>query len=299
MADSVPNLKGRVAVVTGATSGLGWWVACGLAALRATTVVVGRAEARTIAAAAEIASRTGNPEVYPVPATDLALRTEVVRVADVLLQRYPRIHLLVNNAGAYYRRRAVTSEGIERTLALNVLTPFLLTSRLLPRLVESAPSRVVMIGSGAHHGHQVDFTDLQGDRHYWGWRTYGRSKLELLLLSREFAHRLHGVPVTVNTIHPGFVDSHFGRNNGGGVALAFTVLEGLFGRRPERAAAEVVRALTDPAMASTSGEYLSRGRVRPGSPPSRDRVAALRLYEACELLATTPSPPPPLPVQAA
>ncbi len=289
------NLRGRVAVVTGATSGLGREVAALLAARRATTVIVGRSETRAVAAAGAIARETGNPEVYPVAVEDLALRSEVLRLAARLLDRYPRIHVLVNNAGGYFHRREVTSEGLERTFALNVLAPFLLTSKLLPRLVESAPARVVMVSSEAHRGRQVDFGNLQGERHYRGFRAYGRSKLELILLAREFARRSAGAHVWVNAVHPGFVASHFGRNNPGAIGLGFALAERLFGRAVPSAAAEIVAVATDPEFASTSGEYVARGRVQPGSPSSRDMVAALRLYEACAELSQWPGGAAPAP----
>ncbi len=276
--------KGRVAVVTGATSGLGRWVAHGLAELGATTVVVGRSQPRAVAAAAEISGETGNPNVYPLPVTDLALRSEVNRLAAVLLEGYPRIHLLVNNAGAYHRSREVTAEGLERTFALNVLAPFLLTSRLLPRLIESAPARVVMVASTAHRGHDVDFSDLQSSRSYHGFQAYGQSKLELILLAREFARRLHDHPVTVNAVHPGFVATGFGQNNGGGARAVFRVAEFLFGRNVRRAARDLVFDATDPSLEHVTGAYLSKRQVRSGSRQSADMVAALRLFEACELL---------------
>jgi NAD(P)-dependent dehydrogenase (short-subunit alcohol dehydrogenase family) len=279
------TLKGKVAVVTGATSGIGRWVAQGLAEQQATTVVVGRSQTRTVAAAGEISSATGNPEVYPVPVTDLALRSEVARLAGLLQDRYPRIHILVQNAGAYFHRREVTPEGLERTFALNVLAPFLLTSRLLPRLTESAPARVVMVASEAHRGHDVDFVNLQMDHGYRGFRAYGRSKLELVLLAREFARRLHDQQVTVNAIHPGFVASRFGRNNGGAVGFGIGLAARLFGRRPRRAAQDIVYLATDPSLERVTGRYFSRRNERPGSPQSRDMVAALHVYEACSLLA--------------
>ncbi len=277
--------KGRVAVITGATGGIGRWVAQGLAALGATTVVVGRTEARAVATAGAISAETGNPDVYPLPVSDLALRVEVNRLASVLLERYPRIHLLVNNAGAYFHDREVTAEGLERTFALNVLAPFLLTSRLLPRLVESAPSRVVMIASTAHRGHDVDFGDLQLAHGYHGYRAYGRSKLELILLTREFARRLHDHPVTVNAVHPGFVASGFGQNNGGAMRFGFRLAELLFARNARRAARDVVSDATDPSLDRVTGAYFDKRTVVPGSHASQDMVAALRLYEACELLA--------------
>jgi NAD(P)-dependent dehydrogenase (short-subunit alcohol dehydrogenase family) len=285
MAGGPPNLKGKVAVVTGATSGIGRHVAEELARARATTVVVGRSQPRVVAVAGEIATSTGNPEVYPIAVSDLAVRSEVVRVVGVLEERYPRVHILVNNAGAYFRRRELTSEGLERTFALNVLAPFLLTARLMPKLVDSAPSRVIMVASAAHTGQHVPFDDLQSERSYGGYRAYGRAKLEVILLAREFAHRLHDRPVTVNAVHPGLVASGFGRNNGGLAGASFGLLLRVFGRNVRKAARDVAWAASDPSLDKVSGEYLAHREVRPGSAASRDMVAALRLYDACALLA--------------
>ena len=274
-------LKGRVAVVTGATSGIGYALAGALAAQGMTTVVVGRAESRAVRAAGELSGRTGNPEVFPVGVSDLALRPEVARLAAVLRDRYPRIHLLVHNAGGYFHRREVTSEGLERTFALNVLAPFLLTSLLASRLQESAPSRVVMVASEAHRHHDIDFGDLQGDHGYRGYRAYGRSKAELILLAREFARRFHDVPLTVNAVHPGFVASGFGRNNGGGTGLAIGLLARLFGRTVGAAADDLAYVATDPGLDGTTGAYFDRRTVRSPSSAASDPVVALRLFEAC------------------
>lgn len=277
----MPTFRGKVAVVTGATSGIGRWVAQGLAALGATTVVVGRSPARAAALAGEISAQTENREVYPVSVADLAIRAEVARLSSVLLEQYPRIDLLVNNAGAYFHRREVSPEGIERTFALNVLAPFLLTSLLTPRLVASAPSRVIMVSSAAHYRQNLDFENLQGERNFRGYRAYGRSKLGLTLLTREFARRLHDSEVMVNAVHPGFVASGFGRNNGGAVGFGFALVERLFARNVRSAAADVVFVGTDPSLDRVTGEYLSRRIVRPGSPQSRDMAAAARLYQTC------------------
>jgi len=278
------KIEGKVAVVTGATSGLGRWVAEDLAAHRATTVVVGRSEPRVTAVAQEIADQTGNPNVDPFAVTDLALRSEVARLSSALAAKYPRVDILVNNAGAYFHRREVTPEGLERTFALNVLAPFLLTSRLLPSLTRGAPSRVVMVASEAHRGHRVPFDDLQSEREFGGFRAYGRSKLELVLLTREFARRCRDTPVTVNAIHPGFVASGFGRNNGGAVGFGIGLLARLFGRDVRKAAKDIVFAAADPSLDRVTGEYLARRAVRPGSPESRDLGSAQKLFDACTQL---------------
>jgi NAD(P)-dependent dehydrogenase (short-subunit alcohol dehydrogenase family) len=282
-------LSGRVAVVTGATSGIGREVARGLAALGATTVVVGRGTERSAQVAAALATSTGNHSVESLGVTDLSLLSDTNRLADALLTRYPKIHLLVNNAGAYYRRRQVTSEGHERTWALNVLSPFLLSSRLASALSAGAPARVVNVGSAAHQGHVVDFGALETpDKYGQGYRAYGVSKLELLLLTRELARRFEGAGVTVNAVHPGFVRSGFGKNNGGGVAFVIGVLGLLFGKSVRRGAVTPLFVSSDPSVASVTGRYFSNRKVHPGSVASQDMSVARHLYEVCRELTGAP-----------
>ncbi len=284
IAETTP-LSGKVAVVTGSTSGIGRAVALALAARGATTVVVGRRNERAEAAANEISRATHNPNIFPIAVTDLALRSEAHRLVSVLRNEHPRIDVLVNNAGGYFHRREVTAEGLERTFALNVLAPFILTSGLADCLAAAAPARVVQVSSEAHRGHRVDFDDLQSSRGYRGFRTYGRSKLELTLLTREFARRLRGRGVSVNAVHPGFVASGFGRNNPGGVGIGFGILSKLFGRSVRRGADPVIFAASDASLASTTGAYLARHHVGRGSAASQDDRSARRLFDACAELA--------------
>ncbi len=275
----------RVGVVTGATSGIGREVARGLAARGWRTVVVGRGPGRAAAVAAEIARETGSSGVESIAVTDLALRAEVRTLAAALRERYPRIPLLVHNAGGVFARRQTTSEGLERTFALNVLTPFLLTDLLADALRAGAPARVVMVSSAAHQGAHVPWDDLQSAHGYSGFRVYGRSKLELILLTRELADRFRGSGVTVNAVHPGFVASGFAQNNRGGLAAAVRVFGFLGGRSPRSGAEPILRLATEPSLASVTGEYFARDRPRPGSEASRDRAASGRLLAAVAELA--------------
>lgn len=280
---------GRVAVVTGATSGLGRQIALDLATRGYHVALVGRGADRATAVAREIAAASGNPLVDPIPVTDLARPAEVRRLATELLGRYPSISVLVNNAGGIFRRREVTPDGLERTFALNVLAPYLLTSLLADRLRASAPARVVNIDSSAHYRQRLDFADLQGERHYGGYRAYGTSKLELLLLTREFARRLDGSGVTVNAVHPGLVATGFAQNNGGGVATMMRLVQRLFGRTVQKGAETPDFVASDPSVASVTGQYFADLRVHPGDPASRDPDAAARMFAACEEIAARPT----------
>lgn len=292
-----PDLSHRIAVVTGATSGIGREVALGLARFGATTVVVGRGPDRASRTAAEIARVSGNPRVESLRVDDLAVVADARELAATLLDRYPSIHILVNNAGAYFRRREVTSDGLERTFALNVFSPFLLTSLLSPRLISSAPARVVNVASEAHYRSHVDFHDLQAERQYRGFTVYGRSKLELIWLTREFARRFSGTRVTVNAVHPGYVRSGFGLNNGGGTAFAMRILGALFARSVVKGADTVIYVASSPAVEQTTGTYFADRRPRPGSADSQDLAKADELFAECERLMkgkTTSAPTPSL-----
>jgi NAD(P)-dependent dehydrogenase (short-subunit alcohol dehydrogenase family) len=291
----------RVAVVTGATKGIGYAVARELARQGFTTVLVGRGADRSRAAAEEIAKSTANARVESVGVDDLAVRAQMKQLAATLLARYPEIHVLVNNAGAYFSRREVTSDGLERTFALNVLAPFTLTSLLADRLRVSAPARIVQVSSAAHLGMHLELRDLQSAASYSGFDVYGRTKLELILLTREFARRLAGTGVTVNAVHPGFIRSGFGDNNAGGAGLGVKIAKFLFARSVQHGMQEVSFVATDPSVSSVSGEYFSRHRVARASTASYDMTAARTLFEACRALAGTPDlpePPPPAPTGA-
>jgi retinol dehydrogenase-12 len=292
---SPPSGRPRVAVITGATSGIGKEVARGLAAQGLTTVIVGRDAKRATAVAAELATATSNPRVEPLGGHDLSVIGEVKQLAAQLLNRYPEIHVVVNNAGAYFAHHGVTPDGIEQTFALNVLAPFTLTSLLADRLRVSAPSRFVEVASSAHRGYSVDLAQLQSGAKYEGYATYGRSKLELILLSREFARRLAGTGVTVNAVHPGFIKSRFGENNPGGTGLGFRLIKMVFARSLPWGSRNVLYVATDPAAASISGEYFYRRRVERASPESYDMEMARKLFEACRGLAGTPDLPDPGP----
>ncbi len=282
------SLSGRVAVITGATSGIGKEVALGLARQGGTIVVVGRGADRASRVAAELAGVSGNPQVEALRVDDLALMADTRELATALLDRYPAIHVLVNNAGAYLRRREVTSDGFERTFALNVLSPYMLTTLLAPRLIASAPARVVNVASAAHRGARVDFTDLQSSRRFSGFSVYGASKLELLWLTREFARRLNSKGVTVNAVHPGFVRSGFALNNGGGTALGMRILGRLFGRSVVRGADTPIFVASAPELASVTGMYYADRKAHPGSNDSRDPTRARQIFEECAQLLGVP-----------
>jgi NAD(P)-dependent dehydrogenase (short-subunit alcohol dehydrogenase family) len=166
--NSYPSLSGKTCLVTGATSGIGLVTACVLAGLGARVVITGRRQARIDDAIRHIQAQNPGTEIHALLA-DFSDLAQVERLAADFLERFERLDVLVNNAGAYYNQRHATSYGeMERTLVVNHLAPFLLTRRLLDRLRSSAPARVINVASGAHVYDNLDFNDLGFRRGYIG-----------------------------------------------------------------------------------------------------------------------------------
>jgi NAD(P)-dependent dehydrogenase (short-subunit alcohol dehydrogenase family) len=277
------DMRGKVVMVTGATSGIGRVTALELARLGATVVLVGRSQARAEATAQEIQRATGNPAVDFLLA-DLSILTEVCRLADDFKRRHDRLDVLVNNAGAYFTTRQESAEGYEMTLALNHLSPFLLTHLLLDVLQASAPARIVTVSSDAHRQARIDFGDLQSRKGYRGFRAYSRSKLMNVLFTYELARRLAGTGVTANALHPGFVASNFGRNNGDLAGVGMAVVSRLFAISPEKGARTSIYLASSPEVEGVSGRYFVKKRAVRSSAASYDQAAAGRLWEASEAL---------------
>jgi len=198
------DLTGRVAVVTGATSGLGKYTATELARLGATVQLVGRNPGKTEEVAKAIAEETGNRAIQAEIA-DLSLMAEVRSLADRL---ETPIHILVNNAGVLLPTRTETAEGIETTFATNLLGHFLLTNLLVPKLAASAPARIVNVSSGGMYTQRISVNDLQNARgRYDGAKAYARTKRGQVILTELWAEALAPWGIVVHAMHPGWADT--------------------------------------------------------------------------------------------
>lgn len=201
------TLEDRTVVVTGATSGLGLSAACSLAALHARVVLVGRNPEKAKKARREVIAASGSENVVVQPA-DLGLMKEVRALAARLLESEPAIHVLVNNAAILPGKRELTAEGLEQTFATDLLSPYLLTELLLPRLRASAPARIVNVLSGGMYlsGLEADDPEYENGA-FDGSRAYARAKRALMVLTEQWAQELEGTGVVVNAMHPGWADT--------------------------------------------------------------------------------------------
>lgn len=262
-------------VVTGATRGIGLATATALAEAGETVLLVGRDRVRLDRAAEQV--RRSGPVAGTVVA-DLATRPGVRAAAAEIRGAHPILRGLVNNAGGIFVRREVNADGDERTFALNVLAPFALT-QLLGEALAEGHGRVVNIASAAHHGASVDFDDLDGTR-YTAWSAYSRSKLELILLTAAFARRRPPETTAYFAVHPGFVRSGFGINNGGGFAFGMRIAMTIGGISPRRAARTVLYAARSPELTGRSGLYVARQHVTTPSAAAGRAADGERLWEA-------------------
>jgi NAD(P)-dependent dehydrogenase (short-subunit alcohol dehydrogenase family) len=278
------SVAGKRVIITGATGGIGLAAARQLARMDAELTIVGRSQQRAEAAAQSIT------RPVDILLADFASQASVRHLAQEILTRYPRIDVLVNNAGAMYATRQLLEDGIELTWAVNHLAPFLLTTLLLDRLKSSAPARIITTASAAHARAHIPFDDLQGERSYtmMGFGRYGETKLANVLFTRELARRLAGTGVTANCFHPGFVGSGFAHNNGWLMSFAMSIGR-LFARTPEKGAETLVWLADSPDVSQTSGGYFVDERERRPAPAARDDDTARRLWDISEQqLALTP-----------
>lgn len=248
-------MRDRVCVVTGATSGIGRAAALDLARRGALVAVHGRSVEKCERTVAEIKAASGSDQVDAFVA-DLGSREQVRALAAALLERYPNIHVLLNNAGLLSTSFSETVDGIETTLAVNHLAGFLLTNLLLDRLKGSGPARIVSVSSEAHRFGTLDLDDLEfRRRRYRGLQAYGVSKLLNVLFTHELARRLEGTDVTANALHPGVVSTGLGSNNPPSLLTWAMGLAKFLMRTPEKGAETPIFLASSPDVAGVSGGY--------------------------------------------
>jgi NAD(P)-dependent dehydrogenase (short-subunit alcohol dehydrogenase family) len=282
-------MNGKICLVTGATNGIGKATALALAQMGATVVIVGRNPAKCAAVVIEIQQISGNDAVEALVA-DLSIMAEVRQVADQFKAKYPKLHVLVNNAGAAFAQRQFTCEGFEKTFALNHLNYFLLTNLLLDTLKASAPARIVNVSSDSHKGAHLDFDDLQSEKGSFVFNAYGRSKLAVVMFSYELARRLAGTGVTANVLHPGLVRTGFASNLGAVPSAAIGFFMHFVGVTPAQGAQTSVYLATSPAVENVTGKYWEKCKATPSGRAAYDEAAWARLWEVSDKMVAPRAP---------
>ena len=284
-------LAGRTVAVTGPTSGLGLETATTLATLGARVVLIGRDRSRLDRLAAELAAIHGEDR-FPVVVADLGSLTAVRAAADRIVATEERLDVLVDNAGAMFPERMDTADGIEASLAVLTVGPFVLTASLLPLLRATGQARVIGVTSGGMYAQRLDLDDLQSRRTpYSGPRAYARAKRAQVTLFREWSRRLAGSGITFSAMHPGWTDTP-------GIAASLPKFRGLMRpllRSPSEGVDTIVWLATRPDPASTDGHLHLDRRSRPFDrlPPTRQTPGARRrLWDLVVGLSGGPDPAP-------
>ena len=272
-------MAGKTCIVTGANAGIGKMSAQGLARLGARVFLICRSLAKAESARSEIEKATGS-QLLETAVCDFAKQDSIRACAEDLLDRCPRIDVLLNNAGAVFAQHEFTAEGYEQTFAVNHLGYYLFTRLLLDRILQSAPARIVNVSSGSHYAGRIDFEDLHfRKRDYHIMRAYEQSKLGNVLFTYELDRRLRGTGVTANCLHPGVVRTGIGNKSGKWLfSLAWSLFKP-FMINPEKGAATSIYLASSPDVEGVSGKYYENCKEKRSSEDSHDAALAEKLWK--------------------
>ena len=268
------SMRGKVTVITGATSGIGQAAAEKLASMGSRLVLVARSMERGEATLARLGEISPNVS-HSIHYADLSLLAEMRRVGNQIAVVEPRIDVLINNAGALSAHQ-ITRDGLELTFALNHMSYFVLTNCLLNKLSPNA--RVINTSSEAHRGVRFKLQDLIDPKRHGTFKAYRLSKLCNILFTRELARQFSGTLVTANCLHPGFVRSRLFENKTGPMSAILKLM--LFmGITPEEGAKTIVYLASSDEVSGVTGKYFSKCRERTPTREAQDRKAALQLWK--------------------
>ena len=281
------SMSGKICIVTGANSGIGKETALGLAQMGVRVVMVCRNAEKGKAALEEIRRESGSSQVDLLIA-DMSSQASVRALAEEIRQKYPRLDVLVNNAGGGAPARKLSADGIEMTLATNHLGPALLTLLLLDLLKASAPSRIVNVSSSeAQSPASLDMNDLQFERRkYRSVAAYGQSKLLMNTFTFELARRLAGTGVTANCLHPGAVATNIW--SAIPIGKLIIAVGKPFMLNSKQGAAVSLYLATSPEVAQVSGEFFVKSKPAKSNPLSRDPKLMAEVWLCTEKMTGLP-----------
>lgn len=270
---TLAQMTGKICLVTGANSGIGFETAKALAKMGAHVVMACRNEAKARVAQQDIIKASKNPDV-DLLIVDMSSLDSVRELAQTIKKNYQRLDVLINNAGVMLSKRQLSADGYEMQYAVHHLGPFLLTHLLLDLLKASASSsssaRIINVSSKLHSMANIEFDNLQAEKKFGLLKTYGMSKLALLMFTYSLAERLKGSGVTVNALHPGVIGSNLGGIPG---------FIKIFMKSPKRGAETSVFLASSPSVENVSGKYFSNCKPVNSSTASYNAEVAEKLWQ--------------------
>jgi len=272
------KLDGKIAVVTGANSGMGMATTAALSDMGAAVIMLCRNRQRGMEALEKLLEKPDRK--LELILCDLEDFTSIGRFADTVMDKYEKIDILINNAGFISLNRQETREGLEKQFGINHIGHFLLTMRLLEMMGQGC--RIVNVASGAHKSGKIHFDDINLTQNFNVIKAYSQSKLANVLFTRELAARLRERGITVNCCHPGAVATNIGIDRETGFGKAVTGLLKPFFQTPEEGARTAVYLAVDEDVRDISGEYFYRCKPASSSKRSRDMHLARQLFELSE-----------------
>ncbi|XP_077458179.1 retinol dehydrogenase 12 [Stigmatopora argus] len=279
------QLNGKTAIVTGANTGIGKFIAMDFARRGARVILACRCVSRGTAAAKEIQAKTGNHDVH-VRQVDLSSLDSVRDFVEKIVKEERGLHILINNAGVSGLPQQLTKDGFDVCFATNHLGPFLLTNQLLDLMKASAPARIVTLSSVNHKKGEVNFSHFHGENITHNLdRVYNHTKLHNIICTNEFARRLQGTGVTANSVHPGVVMTGMIQHYPFRIRCIFNLIGQFFFKSAEEGAVSAIYCAVSEEAEGISGKYFDSdcSLVLP-APLARDKALALKDFEICERL---------------
>lgn len=272
------SLNGKIALVTGANSGMGMATTKVLADMGATVVMLCRNEKRGIEALHILSEKSERK--LDVMFCDLGDFSSVRTFADAFHEKYEKLDILVNNAGFISLDRQTTKDGLERQFGVNHIGHFLLTMKLIDLFEDDG--RIVNVASGAHKTGNIHFEDINLTKGFNVIKAYSQSKLANVLFTRELAKRLKSKNITVNCCHPGAVATNIGISRETGFGKTITGMLKPFFQTPEQGARTAIFLATSEEVKEITGEYFYKCKIAKSSIKSKDMDLAKRLFEFSE-----------------
>jgi len=272
------KMKDKICLITGANSGIGFETAKSLCAKGASVILLCRSLEKANKAIHEIKKEIPDA-IAQAAVADLASQVEIRNLAAKINANYPKIDVLINNAGSWFSEVELTKEGIERQWAINHLAPFLLTHLLLPLLVKSEDPRIITISSDSHFHGKIHFEDVNLLKNYHGLRAYAQSKLANVLFTLEFERRKGDLPISVFAVQPGLVKTDIGVKHTISFHAFMWKLRRLGGMSPQKGAETPIYLASDKDVGKISGNYWDKCQPKAPSKNATNKEDAAKLWE--------------------